>query len=206
MISAWGSEGTDPTLASNFTYENTPANLNLTTSYASYSITANVDTSGCNNICVFIWSDVTDTTAGHFLYITDVQLEAGEAATSYDQQAYETEFNNCRRYFYKVQSATNYAKFGVGRAWSTDDMACAMYLPTPMRSAPTLGTSTIGSNFGVAGVGTNVSAITLAERSTTNQFMALNIAYGATSFSTGTIYQVESDNNTTSFVSFDSEL
>ena len=44
MISAWGVEGTNPTLASNFTYENTPANLNVTTSFATYSVTAAVDT------------------------------------------------------------------------------------------------------------------------------------------------------------------
>ena len=62
MISSWGDEGTDPTLASNFTYENTPANLNVTTSYAKYSVTASVDTSSAANVIAFIWSDVTDTT------------------------------------------------------------------------------------------------------------------------------------------------
>ena len=34
MISNWQSEGTDPSLVSNFTYENTPSNLGVTTSYA----------------------------------------------------------------------------------------------------------------------------------------------------------------------------
>lgn len=146
-----------------------------------------------------------DSTSNNW-YITGVQLEVGSNATDFEHRSYHEDFSHCQRYFYKVQAATTYMKFGMGRAWSTDDMACAMYLPTPMRGTPTLATSTIGSNFGVAGVGTNVSAITLAERSTHNQFMALNVAYGATSFTTGTIYQIESDNNTDAFVSFSAEL
>jgi hypothetical protein len=44
IISAWGAEGTNPTLIANATYENSPANLSLTTSYATYSVSAAVDT------------------------------------------------------------------------------------------------------------------------------------------------------------------
>jgi hypothetical protein len=99
IISAWGAEGTNPTLIANATYENTPANLNVTTSFATYSVTANVDTASTSNIIVFIWSDVTDTTAGDFLYITNVQLEKGSTATSFDYRPYGTELALCQRYF-----------------------------------------------------------------------------------------------------------
>ena len=99
MISAWEAEGTDPTLASNFTYENTPANLGLTTSFAKYSITATVDTSSTTNIVVFIWSDVTDTTAGHFLYITDVQLEKGSTANTFVRESRHIQQMNCERFY-----------------------------------------------------------------------------------------------------------
>jgi len=37
IISAWNGEGTNPTLIANATYENTPANLNVTTSLAAIS-------------------------------------------------------------------------------------------------------------------------------------------------------------------------
>jgi hypothetical protein len=99
IISAWGAEGTNPTLIANATYENTPANLNVTTSFASYSVTANVDTASTKNIIVFIWSDVTDTTLGDFLHITNVQLESGSTATSFDYRPYGTELALCQRYF-----------------------------------------------------------------------------------------------------------
>ena len=99
IISAWGTEGTDPTLIANATYENTPANLNVTTGYATYSISAPIDTASTSNIVVFIWSDVTDTTAGDFLYITDVQLEAGSVATPFERRSYGDELARCQRYY-----------------------------------------------------------------------------------------------------------
>jgi len=99
IISAWNVEGTNPTLIANATYENTPANLRVTTSWATYSVTANVDTASTTNIIVFIWSDVTDTTLGDFLYVTNVQLEKGSTATSFDYRPYGQELALCQRYY-----------------------------------------------------------------------------------------------------------
>ena len=99
IISAWGVEGTNPTLIANATYENTPANLGVTTSFATYSVTANVDTASTSNIILFIWSDVTTTALGEFLYITNVQLEKGSTATSFEYRGFGRELALCQRYF-----------------------------------------------------------------------------------------------------------
>lgn len=101
IISAWNIEGTNPTLIANATYENTPANLNVTTSFATYSVTATVDTASTSNIILFIWSDVTTTSLGEFLHITNVQLEKGSTATSFDYRPYGTELALCQRYYEK---------------------------------------------------------------------------------------------------------
>jgi len=101
IISAWGAEGTNPTLIANATYENSPANLNVTTSYAKYVVSAAVDTSSTKNIIVFIWSDVTDTTAGDFLYITDVQLEPGSQASGFEFLPIDVSLGRCQRYYEK---------------------------------------------------------------------------------------------------------
>jgi hypothetical protein len=87
IISAWGVEGTNPTLIASATYENSPANLNVTTSFATYSVTATVDTASTTNLILFIWSDVTTTTLGDFLYITNVQLEKGSTASPFDYRS-----------------------------------------------------------------------------------------------------------------------
>jgi len=83
IISAWNVEGTNPTLIANATYENSPTNLNVTTSYATYSISAAVDTASTKNLILFVWSDVTDTTLGDFLYVSEAKLELGSTATAF---------------------------------------------------------------------------------------------------------------------------
>ena len=98
IVSAWGAEGTNPTLVANCTYENTPANLGVTTTYATYSVSGVIDTASATNILLFIWSDVTDTTLGEFLYITDVKLELGTSATEVQFRPWQDELNLCRRY------------------------------------------------------------------------------------------------------------
>ena len=129
IISAWNVEGTNPTLIANATYENTPANLNVTTSWATYSVTANVDTASTTNIIVFIWSDVTDTTLGDFLYVTNVQLEKGSTATSFDYRPYGQELALCQRYFQTIAN-------GPGGSGSTTQFTFGTLFPVVMRTAP----------------------------------------------------------------------
>ena len=137
IISAWGAEGTNPTLIANATYENTPANLGVTTSFATYSVTANVDTASTSNIILFIWSDVTTTALGEFLYITNVQLEKGSTATSFDYRPYGTELALCQRYCRTLDSAggSDKAQFS-GVAYTTGTVIASYTFPT-MRTSPT---------------------------------------------------------------------
>ena len=150
MISAWGVEGTNPTLDTNFTYENTPANLNLTTSYATYSVTASVDTASAKNIIVFIFSDVTTTSAGEFLYITDVKLEAGQAATPFEHEDLGTTFAKCQRYYYQAggDGANSFAYKGYLLASAF--VSATHQHPVTMRSAPAL--TKVGT-FSVTSIG-----------------------------------------------------
>jgi hypothetical protein len=145
IISAWGAEGTNPTLIANATFENTPANLNVTTSYATYSVTAAVDTASTKNIIVFIWSDVTDTTAGDFLYISQAKLEVGPAATPFETRPFGTELTMCQRYYeksYNVETAvgTN-TSTGLQRLTIAQNSIYAratIFFKVPKRAAPTM--------------------------------------------------------------------
>ena len=141
IISAWGAEGTNPTLIANATYENSPANLNVTTDWETYTVSAPIDTASTNNVIVFIWSDVTDTTAGDFLYLAGVQLEAGAVATPFERRPYGTELALCQRYFEKIGMvvlttvATNYQ----GGYWAVSKRA----IPTLTISFPAGGGATV---------------------------------------------------------------
>lgn len=135
IISAWGAEGTNPTLIANATFENTPANLNVTTSYATYSVTAAVDTASTKNVIVFIWSDVTDTTAGDFLYISEAKLELGSSATTfnYADNSFPNELMQCQRYFWRGYVAGGGVWGGAGGSVPIIGWG----FPTTMRATPT---------------------------------------------------------------------
>jgi hypothetical protein len=138
IISAWNVEGTDPTLIANATYENSPANLNLTTSYATYSITAPVDTASTQNLILFIWSDVTDTTAGDFLYIAESKLELGSVATPfvYAGGTIQGELAACQRYYWRTGGSTSVERISLGIGYSTTRADFTVKLPVTMRVVP----------------------------------------------------------------------
>jgi hypothetical protein len=145
IVSSWGAEGTRPTLVANWTYENanssgTTGNFTPTTSWATYTLkNVSIDTSSTNNVAVFIWSDVTGTTAGQFLYITDVQLESGSDTTDYLRKSYDEELHECRRYYQKIGEANNQ---GVAQGWFKNSSTANFCLPylNEMRVAPSLTT------------------------------------------------------------------
>jgi hypothetical protein len=142
IISAWGAEGTNPTLIANATYENTPANLNVTTSWATYTVSAPIDTASTNNVIVFIWSDVTDTTAGDFLYLAGVQLEAGSVATPFERRPYGTELALCQRYCQVYGASMRWAIYAAQNTSFETDIIIPM-----MRATPTVSGQT-NSSFG----------------------------------------------------------
>ncbi len=120
IVSAWNVAGTDPTLIANWAYESTPADLNLTGTVQTISITAPVDsTAHVKNIGVFIWSDVTTTTVTDELQIADVQFERGSVATDFEHQKYSQVLLECQRYYFEMDtSLAAYSTNGVvGFRW-----------------------------------------------------------------------------------------
>ena len=101
VVAAWGAEGVLPTFATNWTIEHTPVDLGVTTTWVKYKIeTIALDTAGTNNVAVLIWSNnvATNDTAGIFLDITNVQLEASTKATKYEYRQFGDELAKCHRY------------------------------------------------------------------------------------------------------------
>ena len=139
IVSTWNADGTTPTLIANATFENTPADLGVTTSWAKYEITASVDTASTANLIVFIWSDdATNPLAGDFLYVTNVQLEAGDTATPFEHRSYGQELALCQRYCVSLDATGGESHAGAGLWFSTTAAAYQIRLPVEMRAAPTL--------------------------------------------------------------------
>ena len=203
MISAWGVEGTNPTLASNFTYENTPADLNVTTSWADYSVTATVDTSSTTNVIVFIWSDVTETTAGDILYITDVQLERGEFENPrFQNEDYDTTLRKCQRYYWQTgRSAAQYGVAGSGVA-NGSTTGYIQLLHGPMRVAGTVAEN--GNTYMYDGGSSAVTALTGTTATVEGTWMYLTASGGGLDAKSS--IQWYTGNTTADWVSVDSEL
>lgn len=84
VVATWAGAGTNPSLATSWTYENTPSDLTLTTSYQIFSISgAAIDTASAKNVAVFIWLDDTNATVSDIAYITNIKLEKGATVTQF---------------------------------------------------------------------------------------------------------------------------
>jgi hypothetical protein len=202
IISAWGAEGTNPTLIANATYENTPANLSVTTSYVTYSVSAAVDTASTKNIIVFIWSDVTDTTLGDFLYITDVQLEKGSAASDFEFLPVDVNLARCQRYYFKNLAEQN-MPLASGVTNGSTNARYTLNFPSRMRASPTLSVSS-ASGFKVYCGSTNVTttSISFYYPNTLNALLYVDVASGLTN-GQGTIFLAD---GTSDFIQGNSEL
>jgi hypothetical protein len=208
IISAWGAEGTNPTLIANATYENTPANLNVTTDWATYTVSAPIDTASTNNVIVFIWSDVTDTTAGDFLYLAGVQLEAGAVATPFERRPFGTELALCQRYFYKHQNTNGGNSYPIMlQAYSTTAAFGKICdLPVTMRATPTSATTATSGTFTPSAAnGTAAGAFTATniETSTVNS-LSTGAWTGSSGLVAGNVTVVTMPNN--AFFSASAEL
>ena len=143
LISAWNGADTNPTLATNWTFENTPANLSVGTSFARYSVTATIDTSSTANIAAFIWSNSLDNDVGDIFYLGACQLEVGSYATPFITESFQENLTKCQRY-YEVIKMQSYAR--VGNSLNTNDTRghAFDFKAEKRTSSLTMGHSTIG--------------------------------------------------------------
>ena len=144
IISAWNSEGTDPTLVANAEYLNVPSNILLNSTMKTYSLKVNVPT-GIKNIIVFIWNDMSDgdvgTTVGDFIFLSDVQLERGDFENPrFQNETYDATLTKCQRYYFQSgRSAEQFTIVGSGLI-NTATVAWFQipYLQAPLRAAGTI--------------------------------------------------------------------
>jgi hypothetical protein len=135
-VSSWGADGVTPTLAANWSWANTPANLNVTTSSAQYSVSAELNGT-FNNLAVVVWNDDKSYAANDTFGITNVQLEEGGVATTYEQRMYGQEFRLCQYYCRSLGSKefVSYDLIAAGYV-SSSTLFYANYLFPRMRSVP----------------------------------------------------------------------
>ena len=141
------------------------------------------------------------------LFLTGIQLEVGSQATPFEHRSFGEERQLCYRYYYQMKAATNFMKIGHGRAYDTSNTTATYPVPVPMRANPT-GSVSANSDVGVAGLSAGGTTGTTAAAETFDDFsrFAINVTRSGADLTTGTIFQVESDNNTNMTIKLDAEL
>lgn len=149
VISTWGQNGTNPTWATSWTMENTPANLALTGSWQQFKIeNVPIDTASMKNIAVVIWVDDGTITSGDDFWVTQVMLNSGGVAAPFSPRTFADELAMCQRYYIRVRDTGQaYSAFATGFVTGVNFQVA---LPTTMRTLPTLTSSACGHRFGGA--------------------------------------------------------
>jgi len=151
---AWGAAGTNPTLATNWLFENTPANLALTANaWTTFTVTnVPLDLNGIQNIGLFIWVDDTDSVATDELYLGNVQMVIGSVVGQYGFRPFAEELALCQRYLQVFATGDADDPFCMGlNITDTTHSTFIMPLMGTMRTTPTLVVGSAGSDFDVTG-------------------------------------------------------
>ena len=83
VVGTWASDGTNPTLATSWSYENTPANIGLTTSWARHTVEDVTVDSDTKNIAIFVFTDDGTITASDVIGFSEWQLNPGSTVNAF---------------------------------------------------------------------------------------------------------------------------
>lgn len=200
-ISAWGAGSAGVTLAANYAFLNTPANLNVTTANAQYSVTATVGSSA-NNLAVFVWNDDASYSANDSLYIANAQLEMADGPKGFERRLYQQELLLARRYYFKHNPSVQYAAYGACFMATTSSAQAYLQYPIEMRANPTITESNTAINNATSVYAvTSLGTIYLGTHGAT---VVLNVA--GVPFVANTAGQWLANSATVSYVAADAEL
>lgn len=208
VVSAWGNEGTDPTLVTNWTYENTPADLALVADeWTTFKIeNINIDTSGMKNLAVFVWVDDADAAVGDLLYLSQIQLCEGEVALPFQPKTFAEELQACQRYYVMLTPATT-AIIMSGFVVTATSARALMNLSTTMRVTPTLITTGVAADYKMFVSGSSYTCTAVpANSSSTKGFIYLTITCAGSSMTPGYAGALCATATMNIFLGFDAEL
>tara|TARA_B100000963_G_scaffold212832_1_gene185463 strand:- start:39 stop:1181 length:1143 start_codon:yes stop_codon:yes gene_type:complete len=135
------------------------------------------------------------------MFITGIQLESGDTATSFEHRSYGDELQRCQRYCYAAVadgSIDNYAPLANGRFYNASDAQFNIFFPVTMRYPPTLDSATTAAgtffyNTGGGFGGVEATNIGLNERAYNSATVYTQGASGQTAGNGTTLYCHDSE-------------
>lgn len=198
VVSAWNAEGSNPSLVANWTYENTPTDLALSTDWQTFTIEdIAVDTTGVKNLGVFIWCDDGDAAVNDVLDIEWVKLERGGLASEFTPNRFVEELQRCMWFYqkswdysYAVGSGSQQRSMGFALATANNTLRPLFRFSVEMKNTPTVTIYSYAGNANKVSSGsvftTEVgSTVTVPFTGTKQMMMWLD---SGTSFTVGELY------------------
>ena len=146
VVGTWASDGTNPTLATSWSYENTPANIGLTTSWARHTVEDVTVDSDTKNIAIFVWTDDGTITASDVIGFSEWQCNPGATVNAFSSTDQADTLDKVQYYLQRYNYNGAYALIGNGVTTGSTSFRFTHPLRT-MRSDPTI-TSTAYTTFG----------------------------------------------------------
>jgi hypothetical protein len=147
VVATWAQDGTNPTLATSWSYENTPADVNLTTDWVRHTVENVTVDSDTNNLACFVWIDDGTIAEDDQFDVTEWQLNPGSTVNDFSS-AKLTDVSTQVDYYlqrYNFNSAAyEYVTGGVLMS-STTTAYNALPWRTIMRVAPSVTSSAAGT-------------------------------------------------------------
>ena len=135
IVGTWGAT---PTWATNWTAENTPDDLTVTSEWTTVKIEGiAIDSATVNNLALAIWLP-NEETIGDIIYISQVQLNVGSVALPFQPKSYEEELRACQRYY--EQSAPTVTASDVQASFGAVAGLSSVFYKVPKRTTPTITT------------------------------------------------------------------
>jgi hypothetical protein len=183
---------------------NTPVDLNVTNTLATYRVNANV-TGNPNNLAVFIWVNGTSHASNGSLLLNDVQLESGAIATPFERKTFQEQLSDCQRYYYRVTSRSSFpfAWFAFGFASTTFGANFIMPLPVTMRIPPT---SVEFSTLRLTDLQSAFSVLSLTLSTDRNNQFQTSFSVGSSGMTQFRPLTLEASNSASAFLAVSAEL
>jgi len=144
-----------------------------------------------------------------YFQITGVQLEVGNVATPFEHRSYGEELALCQRYYQRrgatpAMSGSYYAMMGDGMFWDNADTAFINFeFPVDMRAAPSIES---GGTFRLVGNGTSYTGISSFVIQWPTTYGTRINASGSGYPATKNACFLQPNNNSSSYIAFNSEL
>jgi hypothetical protein len=137
----------------------------LTTAWVRYTFTGAVPATATQLGILFQFTPTGTAGSDDSISIQGVQLEIGATATPFEHRDIEVELALCQRYYVRFTEA-NGAVFGMGAPSAVNTQFYSVYLPTPLRSNPTVTWTVGGFKLNIDGGGSTTTPTTPAAGAT----------------------------------------